>query len=71
MLVPSASNFQPWNGHTMQPSSTVPPWPRWAPRCGQKASCTCSAAVVVAPDHEVAAEVVAAARGSPAANSSG
>ena len=32
---PSAPNRQPWKGQTSSSPSTVPPWPRWAPRWGQ------------------------------------
>ena len=58
VFTPSASNFQPWNGHTISQPSTVPPWPRWAPRCGQNGSCTWSTLGVVAPGDEVPVEVV-------------
>ena len=58
VLAPSASNFQPWNGHLISQPSTVPPWPRWAPRCGQKASMHVGLAGLVAPEHQVGVEVV-------------
>ena len=58
VFVPSPSNFHPWNGHTISQPSTVPPWPRWAPRCGQNASWTWSTSGLVAPGDEVPVEVV-------------
>src|ERR1700738_1626258 len=41
-LVPSGPQRHPWNGHSTQSSTTVPPWPMCAPRCLQCASKTCS-----------------------------
>ena len=35
---PAVSYANAWNGQTMSSPSTRPPWPRWAPRCGQYGS---------------------------------
>ena len=34
---PLTENRKPWNGHRSSSPHTLPPCPRWAPRCGQYA----------------------------------
>ena len=41
-LTPSGPHSHPWYGQVTQSPSTLPPWPMWAPRCGQCACSTCS-----------------------------
>ena len=40
---PSPSKHQPWKGQRRRSPSTSPPWPKWAPRWGQKAPTACAA----------------------------